>query len=194
MRVSSPWLDEIPEAAAFARILLPDAQHIVSYHIVKEGGCWAAVRGRQPMRLEAGDVFVVPHGDPYNMASDPGLRNGMSGDAVLDFFRHMATQSGPLEVAEGGGGPQRAHIVCGFLGCDIRPFNPVLEPGVQGIGGHLPGGLATDRLESGMKMWPPRAEGRRQAFSLLPFAFSLSPRSHAPDVHHRIAAPRPPGL
>ena len=127
MRVSSPWLDEIPEAAAFARILLPDAQHIVSYHIVKEGGCWAAVRGRQPMRLEAGDVFVVPHGDPYNMASDPGLRNGMSGDAVLDFFRHMATQSGPLEVAEGGGGPQRAHIVCGFLGCDIRPFNPVLE-------------------------------------------------------------------
>jgi AraC-like DNA-binding protein len=79
------------------------------------------------MRLEAGDVFVVPHGDPYNMASDPEPRNGMSGDAVLEFFRHMATQSGPLEVTEGGGGPQRAHIVCGFLGCDIRPFNPVLE-------------------------------------------------------------------
>ena len=79
------------------------------------------------MRLEAGDVFVVPQGDPYKMASDPGLRDGLSGDAVLEFFRHMATQSGPLEVTEGGGGPQRAHIVCGFLGCDIRPFNPVLE-------------------------------------------------------------------
>jgi AraC-like DNA-binding protein len=127
MRVSSPWLDEIPDAAAFARILLPDAQHVVSYHIVKEGGCWAAIGGRPPMRLEAGDVFVVPHGDPYNMASDPGLRDGMGGDAVLEFFRDMATQSGPVEVTEGGGGPERAHIVCGFLGCDIRPFNPVLE-------------------------------------------------------------------
>lgn len=110
MRVSSPWLDEIPDAAAFARILLPAAQHVVSYHIVKEGGCWAAIRGRQPIRLEAGDVFVVPHGDPYNMASDPGLRDGMSGDAVLEFFRHMATQSGPLEVTEGGGGPKVSKV------------------------------------------------------------------------------------
>ena len=39
----------------------------------------------------------------------------MSAEAVLDFFRHMATQSGPLEVHEGGGGSPRARLVCGFL-------------------------------------------------------------------------------
>jgi AraC-like DNA-binding protein len=127
MRVSSPWADEIPDAGAFAHILLPDAQHVVSYHIMKEGRCWAAVRGCQPILLEPGDVFVVPHGDPYMMSSDPDVRKRMSGDAVLEFFRHMAAQSGPLEVHEGGGGPRRAQLVCGFLGCDIRPFNPVLE-------------------------------------------------------------------
>ena len=25
-----------------------------------------------------------------------------------------------------GGGPERATVVCGFLGCDARPFNPLL--------------------------------------------------------------------
>ena len=34
--------------------------------------------------------------------------------------------SAPRVVVEGGGGPERVDIVCGFLGCDVRPFNPVL--------------------------------------------------------------------
>jgi AraC-like DNA-binding protein len=79
------------------------------------------------VRLEAGDVLVVPHGDPYMMASAPGLRSDLPPDAVLEYFKHMATAAAPIEVTEGGGGPERAHVVCGFLGCDIRPFNPVLE-------------------------------------------------------------------
>ena len=136
MRVSSPWADEIPDADTFASILLPGAQHVVSYHIVKRGGCWAAVKGHPPMRLEAGDVFVVPHGDPYMMASAPGLKADVPPDAVLEFFRQMATGAGPLEVQEGGGGPPRAQIVCGFLGCDVRPFNPVLEALPRAL--HLP--------------------------------------------------------
>jgi AraC-like DNA-binding protein len=77
--------------------------------------------------LEAGDVLVVPHGDRYRMASAPDLRSDLPPAAVLEFFRQMATQSAPLTVIEGGGGPERADVVCGFLGCDIRPFNPVLE-------------------------------------------------------------------
>jgi AraC-like DNA-binding protein len=127
MEVSSPWVDEIPIASAFASVVLPGAQHVVSYHIVRRGQCWAALQGKPAVRLEAGDVLVVPHGDPYMMASAPGLRSDAPPDMVLGFFRDMATQSAPLVVTEGGGGPDRADVVCGFLGCDIRPFNPVLE-------------------------------------------------------------------
>jgi AraC-like DNA-binding protein len=32
----------------------------------------------------------------------------------------------PLVYERGGGGPERARIVCCFLGCDERPFNPLL--------------------------------------------------------------------
>src|SRR5262245_43827239 len=127
MEVSSPWVDEVPHATQFASIVLPGAQHVVSYHIVMHGRCWAARRGDPAVRLEAGDVLVIPHGDPYMMASAPDLRSDTPADAVLEFFREMATNSAPIEVIEGGGGPERAHVVCGFLGCDIRPFNPVLE-------------------------------------------------------------------
>jgi AraC-like DNA-binding protein len=127
MEVSSPWVDEVPNAADFASILLPGAQHVVSYHIVTRGQCWAALQGDQPVLLKAGDVLVVPHGDPYIMASAPDLRSRAPVSDVLEFFRYMATRSAPILVTEGGGGPERAHVICGFLGCDIRPFNPVLE-------------------------------------------------------------------
>ena len=127
MEVSSPWIDAVPRASDFASILLPGAQHVVSYHIIRTGQCWAAVGEEPPVRLQAGDVFVVPHGDPYTMASAPDLRPTMPPESVLEFFREMATTSAPLVVSEGGGGPERAEVVCGFLGCDLRPFNPVLE-------------------------------------------------------------------
>ena len=79
------------------------------------------------MRLEAGDVFVVPHGDAYMMGSAPDLRSTLPRHAATEFFRLMASASAPLTVTEGGGGPERAHVICGFLGCDIRSFNPVIE-------------------------------------------------------------------
>jgi AraC-like DNA-binding protein len=126
MEVSAPWVDEVPDAKDFAPIVLPGTQHVVSYHIVRQGHCWAALRGHAPVRLEAGDVLVIPHGDPYMMASAPDLRSTLAPDEVLGFFRHMATASAPLVVTEGGGG-ERGQVICGFLGCDVRPFNPVLE-------------------------------------------------------------------
>ena len=127
MEVSAPWVDEVPDATEFASVLMPGVQHVVSYHIVRSGTCWAALRGAAPVRLAAGDVLVIPHGDPYMMASAPELRSGLPPDAVVGFFREMASASAPFSVSEGGGGDPRAQVVCGFLGCDNRPFNPVLD-------------------------------------------------------------------
>jgi AraC-like DNA-binding protein len=33
----------------------------------------------------------------------------------------------PVMMSLDGGGAERAHLVCGFLGCDSRPFNPLLD-------------------------------------------------------------------
>jgi AraC-like DNA-binding protein len=78
------------------------------------------------VRLEAGDILVFPHGDAYAMSTAPGARGGPGLEEVLGFMREMAAGRLPFVVREGGGGTERLHLVCGFLGCDVRPFNPLL--------------------------------------------------------------------
>ena len=39
----------------------------------------------------------------------------------------MAAGKLPSTVIEGGNGPGKSQFICGFLGCDLRPFNPVLS-------------------------------------------------------------------
>jgi AraC-like DNA-binding protein len=124
---SAPWADEIPTATALVPSILPGAQHVVSYHIVSKGTCWLTLADGPSVRLDTGDIVVVPHGDTYVMSSAPGMRPQVPADAALMFFRQMAMGSAPSMVIEGGGGRERADLVCGFLGCDVRPFNPVLE-------------------------------------------------------------------
>jgi len=54
------------------------------------------------------------------------MRGGPDRDEVLEFLRAMAAGRLPFTVVEGGGGADRVHLVCGFLGWDLRPFNPLL--------------------------------------------------------------------
>jgi AraC-like DNA-binding protein len=123
---SSPWGVEVPPANVFSPVILPRAQHVISYHIVLTGSGWAGVPGVTSTFFEAGDILVFPHGDAYAMRSAPGQTPEFDADASLTFFREMAAGRLPFVVHEGGGGPDGAEFVCGFLGCDIRPFNPVL--------------------------------------------------------------------
>jgi len=116
---TSPWGVEIPRARDFASIILPGAQHVVSYHIVLEGSGYASVPGTQPIRFAAGDIIVFPHGDPYAMLSRPGQAPEITPDTSLGFFRDMAAGRLPFVIQEGGGGPEPAQFVCGFLGCDV---------------------------------------------------------------------------
>ncbi len=124
---TSPWGMEVPRASAFGPIILPRAQHVVSYHIILQGTGYATVGGLPAVRFAAGDVIVFPHGDPYSMLSRPGGPLEFDHEATLQFFRGMAAGELPFVVEEGGGGPERAQFVCGFLGCDARPFNPLLD-------------------------------------------------------------------
>jgi AraC-like DNA-binding protein len=126
VEASDPWALQIPDGATLAPVTLPRAQHIISYHLVTRGSCWGGLLDGAPVRLEAGDVLVLPRGDPYFMSMARGLRGGPDHAEVLMFMRQMGAGQLPFTVVEGGGGPDRLHLVCGFLGCDIRPFNPVL--------------------------------------------------------------------
>jgi AraC-like DNA-binding protein len=119
--LSSPWAAEAPPSREIAAIVMPGAQRVIEYHLVARGACWGNLVGEPPIRLEEGDLLVFPQGDPHVLSSEPGLR--ASPDLSL-FVRPTTTL--PLVYERGGGGPDRARIVCCFLGCDERPFNPLL--------------------------------------------------------------------
>ena len=126
VEASTPWMTQAPATQAFAAAVLPHAQHLISYHVITDGACWGGLAGAVPQPLEAGDILVVPHGDPYFLAAPPDAAQTYGYDEAVSFFRRMAAGELPTVVTEGGGGAQRTRFVCGFLGCDARPFNPVL--------------------------------------------------------------------
>ena len=142
----TPWVAEAPASDVLAPVLLPQAQHIVSYHVVRAGTCWCESPGHPPLPLAPGDVLVVPHGHEYALTSELGLRTGFSRADTLHWFREMSTGRMPFVVHEGGDGPGRIEVVCGFLGCDALPFNPVLAtlPALLRIPGRA--GDGDDRL------------------------------------------------
>jgi AraC-like DNA-binding protein len=120
----SPWEAQVPEGAAVAAAVMPRTQHVISYHVVTRGACWGGLIGGDVARLETGDVLVLPAGDPYFIATTPRVSRPTMQEG-LAFLREMAAGRLPFCVREAKG-RERLHLICGFLGCDLRPFNPLL--------------------------------------------------------------------
>jgi AraC-like DNA-binding protein len=144
---TSPWCVEVPSARDYADIILPRARHVVSYHVAVEGRGLASMPGSEPIAFEAGDIIVFPHVWPYAMFSEPGVPPELDREQTLQFFRDIAAGRFPFVIPEGGGKPPKAKFICGFLGCDLSPFNPLFAtlPPVLHI--RRPSGGHTDLLD-----------------------------------------------
>lgn len=127
-----PWRSWAPPAESFRSAVLPSAQHMVSYHVVTRTGCWGGLHDAplpaDPVRLEPGDVLVVAHGHAYWLADSPASEATYQADEAVAFLRSMAAGELPSVVQEGAGGEGEAtQLICGFLGCDRAPLNPILD-------------------------------------------------------------------
>jgi AraC-like DNA-binding protein len=118
------WVTEAPPASAVAARIMPGAGHVIEFHAVTRGRCVGGLVDGPPLPLEAGDVICFPHGDAHVMASGPGLR---AGPADLAPFERAEGRARPVRIRYGDGPGTDANLVCGFLGCDARPFNPLLS-------------------------------------------------------------------
>ena len=119
--LSSPWVAEAPPSREIAGKVMPGAQRVIEYHLIARGACWGHAIGQEPIRLREGDLIVFPQGDAHVLSSAPGMRAAPD----MSVFARPSTPL-PLVYELGGGGPERARVVCGFLGCDERPYNPLL--------------------------------------------------------------------
>jgi AraC-like DNA-binding protein len=138
IRASYPWVIESPRSAVLAPHVMPGAQHVIAYHVVASGGCYAGLPEETASELESGDIIVFPHGDSHVLSSARDMR-GDNGQAAMQLAE-SATRL-PLIVEMGGGAAETTHLVCGYLGCDARPFNPLLA--------HLPRVIHVRRRDGG---------------------------------------------
>jgi hypothetical protein len=71
-----PWTGESPGTAEIATAVMPGVEHVISFHAILSGSCWAALSdGSAPaLNLNAGDVVVFPGGATNVMGSEAGAR------------------------------------------------------------------------------------------------------------------------
>src|SRR5687767_5098172 len=51
VQASAPWVAETPRGALVVKRFFPSADHLISYHAVTSGDCWASIAGEPPIRL-----------------------------------------------------------------------------------------------------------------------------------------------
>jgi AraC-like DNA-binding protein len=127
------WAAETPASPELARALMPGAEHVLAYHLIAKGGGWAATEHERPVRLGAGDIIMFPRGHPHVISSAPGLHpqrddsdwRVLTRDApkpiTVAYHRGVLRPGEPLPANEAG-----TVVVCGFIACDLRPFNPLI--------------------------------------------------------------------
>lgn len=138
----APWVAESPPREMILPKILPGGEHLIAYHALIEGRCFANVIGEEPIAIEAGEVIVFTKGDPHVLSSNPGLRADPVAPGAFDA---IADRQLPFFISYGGEGQVSAKLVCGYLACDAQPFNPLLD--------HLPPVIKAGDPQGGGAGW-----------------------------------------
>lgn len=147
-----PWVAEAPPAREIIPAILPGAGHMIEFHAIVRGSCWAALSGESPIRVGEGDVILFPQGDAHVISSAPGMHAGQV-DTALYFtprppqlpFSLGVNERGVTAARLDGGGRDETTVICGFLGFDAKPFNPLIAS--------LPRVLRIPGLAAGEASW-----------------------------------------
>jgi hypothetical protein len=135
------WVAETPLGKSVVGAMFPGtgSDHLICYHAILEGTCWCSLEGEAPIKLEAGDIVLLAHGDTHVLATDVGMRNPPN----MEMYRQPEDGRLPSRISVGAETGQAGHFVCGFLACDSRPYNPLLTalPRMLRVSDHGSGAL-----------------------------------------------------
>jgi AraC-like DNA-binding protein len=119
----TPWcVNSTPDKEDLQRIV-PDAEHIILFHLLIEGSCRIKLQGSsESWQLNAGDVIIVPRGEAHLIGSDLHLTPLRAASLMKP-----TDAGGMMRISYGGGGGARTRFICGFLSGDPRLCRPLLE-------------------------------------------------------------------
>jgi AraC-like DNA-binding protein len=177
----APWVAESPPTATICTKIMPNFERVISFHIMLDGWCWAqlADESNPPIKLQSGDAVIFIGGQGHFMTTTLGQRSKPD----MNMYFRPENQPLPFTFNEfGGQSEEKARFVCGYLGCDAQPFNPIIDalPPIMHVkrstlGGTLIGELiATAIAESNH----PRAGGETILSKLSELMFLQAVRDH----------------
>lgn len=119
--ITGPWgIATQPAASGFAHALPRGTTHIIAFHAIVDGSCWLRQGDSGWRHVHAGDVAVLVNGDSHALCDTPGGK-------TVPFTRWLGSRSmldlRHEQVATGSG--SNVSLLCGFLGCDRRAFEPL---------------------------------------------------------------------
>src|SRR3954470_363449 len=119
-----PWSLHSPAREIILPKILPGADRLIAYHVVTAGRCFASLVDGETIALQAGEVVMFTNADPHVMSSSAGMRARPPDADMIEIAQagHL-----PFHINLVNGGAVSAKLVCGYLACDSRPFNPLLE-------------------------------------------------------------------
>jgi AraC-like DNA-binding protein len=132
LRFGKEWAAEAQPAKEIAGAVIPGAEHVMEFHLITKGNGWAAILGESPVRLETGDIVMFPQGDAHVLSSTPGVRPTRRSAEWVYSTRNAPKPISiafhtPNEFSSGAlTADSMAEVACGFLGCDLKPFNPLI--------------------------------------------------------------------
>ena len=174
---------QTPSVSTICADVMPDFEHVIAFHIVLDGDCWAQLcdDSDSAVRMTAGDAIMFIGGDAHTMSAERGQR----ATPDLSIYRRARERPLPFVFNDGGNGAS-THLACGYLGCDARPFNPVLEalPRMLVVHGNEAGiNLTYDLIRAALRESErPRAGGETILSKLSELMFLQAIRQHIDSI------------
>jgi AraC-like DNA-binding protein len=116
---SKPWRVLAPSASKLGRYVAPNATHVIEFHLVTHGVGYVRV-GEETTPFCAGDLFMIPHGDPHEMG------NGWCEEITNSESALPQLLAGGVQHPRFGGGGEETRLICGYLACEAGLIRPVL--------------------------------------------------------------------
>jgi AraC-like DNA-binding protein len=111
---SSPWSVYAASSSGLARFFDTGAEHVIVYHLLTEGRASARLNDSDRVSLQAGDIVMIPHGDPHIVG------NGATTKVVDGSADLGAVLAQGLKLWRLGGGGEVTKFVCGYMACEPR--------------------------------------------------------------------------
>jgi AraC-like DNA-binding protein len=109
---TAPWCLSSSGAAGVRPFLPSKDAHIIVFHFLTEGRAYAELPDGKQVKLEKGDIVVLPRGDSHF------LGNGSPRKPVDSFSTFAKNLKEGLKLVHFGGGGEVTRFVCGYMACN----------------------------------------------------------------------------